>query len=377
MNTAVVIVGAGPAGIATSACLNLHSIPNVVLEKEDCLASLWKKNSYNCLKLHLGKEFCELPHMSFPRHAPNFIPKADFIKYLDDYAEKFCVVPKYQRCVKSAWYDKESMTWRIFAYNTSNGEIEEYSSRFLVVATGENSEGYIPQIPGLDRFQGEVIHSFFYKSGERYNAKRVLVVGSGNSGMEIAFDLAIHGAKSSIVVRSPFHVMTKEQIFLGMKLVKYFPINFVDSLLLALAKFTFGDLSTYGIVRPKDGPLLTKARTARSSVIDVGTVDKIKAGEIKVFGPISSIEEDKVKFMDGKSESFDAIIFATGYRSTANKWLKDENETLDLEGLPKKAFPHQWKGSDGLYCAGFAKRGLAGTSMDAINIANDIKKVFE
>jgi indole-3-pyruvate monooxygenase len=76
--------------------------------------------------------------------------------------------------------------------------------------------------------------------------------------------------------------MTKEQIFLGMKLVKYLPLNFVDGLIVAMANFTFGDLSNYGILRPKDGPLELKARTGRSSVLDVGTVQKIRNGEIKV-----------------------------------------------------------------------------------------------
>lgn len=83
-----------------------------------------------------------------------------------------------------------------------SGEAEEYSGRFLVVATGE-SEAFVPAVEGLEGFTGEVLHSSGYKSGEKYRGKRVLVVGCGNSGMEIAFDLAVHGAMTSIVVRSP------------------------------------------------------------------------------------------------------------------------------------------------------------------------------
>ena len=76
-------------------------------------------------------------------------------------------------------------------------------AKFLVVASGENSAENIPMIPGLENFPGDVIHSSSYKSGKSYSGKNVLVVGSGNSGMEIAYDLATHGANTSIVIRSP------------------------------------------------------------------------------------------------------------------------------------------------------------------------------
>ena len=80
---------------------------------------------------------------------------------------------------------------------------EEYNCRILVVATGENSEGFIPHVPGLESFNGEILHSSKYKSGSNYSGKAILVVGCGNSGMEVAYDLANYGARSSIVVRSP------------------------------------------------------------------------------------------------------------------------------------------------------------------------------
>lgn len=81
--------------------------------------------------------------------------------------------------------------------------VARLATQFLVVATGENSAASIPPIPGLSRFEGEAIHSSAYKSGRAYTGKSVLVVGAGNSGMEIAYDLATHGAHTSIVVRSP------------------------------------------------------------------------------------------------------------------------------------------------------------------------------
>lgn len=203
LETVVVIVGAGPAGIATSACLNLLSIPNIVLEREDCYASLWQKKAYDRLKLHLAKSFCELPHMPFPVSAPTFVPKDMFVQYLQNYVYQFNVSPLYRRSVENAWFNRIAKKWVVTAKNSVSGLVEEYVCEFLVAATGENSEGLIPSINGLDSFKGLFIHSSEYDNGKRFGRKDVLVVGAGNSGMEIAYDLCNWGAQTSIVIRSP------------------------------------------------------------------------------------------------------------------------------------------------------------------------------
>ena len=84
-----------------------------------------------------------------------------------------------------------------------SGDMEVYVAKFLVIASGENSAKYIPELPGLDTFKGEIIHSNEYKSGAKYENKEVLVVGCGNSGMEISYDLSTFGAQTSIVIRNP------------------------------------------------------------------------------------------------------------------------------------------------------------------------------
>ncbi|XP_044335786.1 probable indole-3-pyruvate monooxygenase YUCCA10 [Triticum aestivum] len=266
----VLIVGAGPAGLATAPCLGQFSIPYAIVERESCSASLWRNRAYDRLKLHLAKEFCK-----------------------------------------------------------------------------------------------------------SYSGKNVLVVGSGNSGMEIAYDLATHGANTSIVIRSPIHVMTKKLIRLGMTLAHHLPLNLVDKLLVMAAYLIFGDLSRHGITRPKMGPMTLKSETGRSAVIDVGTVGLIKKGIIKVQGSISKIKGNIVKFQCCKRISFDAIVFATGYKSTANIWLKNGESMLNGNGLPIQKYPNHRKGENGLYCAGLARRGLAGIAADAKNIANDIKSVID
>ncbi|WOL12080.1 putative indole-3-pyruvate monooxygenase YUCCA10 [Canna indica] len=369
----VVIVGAGPSGLATAACLKVHGIPNVVLEREECCASLWKLRAYDRLKLHLAKRFCWLPHAPFPDDAPTFIPKDQFVRYVDDYTERFAIDPVLSTTVEHAAYDKASGAWSVIARSSSTDKLTDYRCRFLVVATGENSEGFVPDIPGLKQFPGRAIHSSFFKSGRDYAGKNVLVVGSGNSGMEIAYDLSNHGAKTTIVIRSPLHVMTKEMIYWGMVLLKYLPVTVVDTLALLLAKFKFGDLSKYGIVRPSMGPFKIKLATGTSAVIDVGTIGKIQTGEIKVVKAVEKINGDEVVFADGKKYNYDAIVFATGFKSTAKTWLEDDEVLLDKEGMPNERVPNHWKGKNGIYCVGFARAGLAGVSMDAKNVADDIK----
>ncbi|MBA0554748.1 hypothetical protein Golob_013837 [Gossypium lobatum] len=196
------IVGAGPSGLATAACLREQGVPSVVLERAECIASLWQKRAYDRLKLHLPKQFCQLPKVPFPEDFPEYPTKKQFIEYLESYAKRFDINPKFNECVQSARYDETSGFWRVKTVRGSNKAEFEYICRWLVVATGENAESVVPDIDGLADFGGEVIHASEYKSGEKFKGQNVLVVGCGNSGMEVSLDLANHNASPSMVVRS-------------------------------------------------------------------------------------------------------------------------------------------------------------------------------
>ncbi|XP_027336823.1 probable indole-3-pyruvate monooxygenase YUCCA10 [Abrus precatorius] len=374
----VIIVGAGPSGLGISACLSQNSISHIILEKEDCNASLWRKNSYDRLNLHLASEFCYLPLLPHPPSTPTFLSKAQFIQYIDTYVALFNINPRYCRSVESAEYDEVGDTWRVETKNTLQGTVEVYVGKFLVIATGENSEGYIPDLPGLGSFEGEILHSKHYKSGSKYESKEVLVVGCGNSGMEIAYDLHNWGARPSIVIRNPVHVLTKELIHEGMRKLKRLPVDVVDNEVTLLANMEYGDLSKYGIRRPEEGPFYLKEVSGRSPVLDVGTIAKIKEGAIEVIpSDIRRIEDKVVVFGNNAEKEFDAIVFATGYRSIANTWLKDYKYVLNDVGMPKNHFPNHWKGDRGLYCAGLSRRGLFGVKMDAEAIADDINQTLQ
>ncbi|KAL6623286.1 hypothetical protein ACP70R_033165 [Stipagrostis hirtigluma subsp. patula] len=290
-----VIVGAGPSGLATAACLKARGVPSLVLEKDACVAASWRRRTYERLRLHLPRGFCELPLAAFPPGTPAYPTRDQFVAYLDAYARAFAVEPCLGARVRSAAYDASIGFWRVTVDVDGEAAATEFVSRWLVVATGENAEPAWPEgVEGMEGYRGVAMHTSSYKRGDEFRGKKVLVVGCGNSGMEVSLDLCNNGAKASMVVRD------------------------------------------------------------------------------KVVPAINRLTEDGVEFIDGHKEDFDAIIFATGYKSNVPSWLKEEEFFSQVDGFPKKAFPHSWRGKKGLYAAGFTRKGLMGSSYDALRIAGDI-----
>lgn len=209
------IVGAGPAGLAVAACLTVLRVPYALLERHGCVASLWRHRTYRRLHLHLPKRFCELPLMPFPSTYPEYPTREQFLDYLDDYTREYGIRPFFHQEVVSAEFDGELWCVRTkeivaAAIDGGSGEEEaavlstatrEYRSKWLVVATGENADPAVPEIDGIDCFKGQVMHSCDYRSGEPYQGSKVLVVGCGNSGMEVSLDLSNHNVHTSMVVR--------------------------------------------------------------------------------------------------------------------------------------------------------------------------------
>ncbi|XP_055831172.1 probable indole-3-pyruvate monooxygenase YUCCA8 [Solanum dulcamara] len=374
-----VIVGAGPSGLAVGACLKEQGIPFVILEKSDCIASLWQKKTYNRLKLHLPKQFCQLPKFPFPQHYPEYPTKKQFIDYLESYARKFDINPMFNECVQFAKYDQSCKLWRVKTISPNGLEVE-YICQWLVVATGENAEKVVPNIEGLKEFGGEVIHACDYKSGEKFSGKKVLVVGCGNSGMEVSLDLCNHNAQPSLVCRSSVHVLPREifgkSIFeLAMFMMKWLPLWLVDKILLILTWFILGNIEKYGLKRPKIGPLELKNTQGKTPVLDIGALEKIRSRKINVVPGIKRFSCGTVELGNGEKLEIDSVVLATGYCSNVPFWLK-ESEFFSKNGFPKAPFPNSWKGKSGLYAVGFTRRGLSGASADAIKIAQDISKVY-
>ncbi|KAK7320772.1 hypothetical protein VNO77_30556 [Canavalia gladiata] len=376
-----VIVGAGPSGLATAAYLKEKGVPSLILERSNCIASLWQLKTYDRLRLHLPKQFCELPLMGFPCDFPTYPTKQQFIEYLESYAQRFHIRPMFNETVKHAEFDATLGFWRVRSFNNKEGA-KEFVCRWLIVATGENAEAVVPEIQGMGDFGGVIKHTSFYKSGEEFRGKRVLVVGCGNSGMEVCLDLCNHNATPSLVVRNTVHILPREMLGkstfgLSMWLLKWLPIRFVDRFLLIVSWLMLGDTARFGLDRPKLGPLQLKNLSGKTPVLDVGTLAKIKSGHVKVRPGIKRLKRYTVEFVDGRTENFDAIIIATGYKSNVPSWLKEGDMFSKEDGFPTKPFPNGWKGENGLYAVGFTKRGLLGASMDAKRIAEDIERFWK
>jgi indole-3-pyruvate monooxygenase len=177
------------------------------------------------------------------------------------------------------------------------------------------------------------MHAAEYRSGEPLRGKRVLVVGCGNSGMEVCLDLCHHGASPSMVVRDAVHVLPREVLgrstfAVSAAMSRWLPLWLVDRILLAVAALALGDVERYGLRRPAVGPLELKKREGRTPVLDIGAVAKIRSGQIKVvpevrrFLPGGAGVGVAAELVDGSVVEADAVVLATGYRSNVASWLK-------------------------------------------------------
>ncbi|KAL0305153.1 UNVERIFIED_CONTAM: putative indole-3-pyruvate monooxygenase YUCCA8 [Sesamum angustifolium] len=327
-------------------------------ERADCIASLWQKRTYDRLKLHLPKQFCQLPKFPFPDHYPEYPTKRQFIEYLESYARHFDINPQFNECVQSAKYDE-----------------------WLVVATGENAERVVPEIDGLKEFGGEVIHACDYKSGENYKGKKVLVVGVGIQAWKFLLIFATMMQSLLWLFEARFmycqeRYLGKSTFELAMFMLKWLPLWLVDKIMLVLAWMILGNIEKYGLKRPSTGPLELKNTQGKTPVLDIGALEKIRSREIQVVPGIKRFSCGMVELVNGEKLEIDSVVLATGYRSNVPYWLQ-ETEFFSKNGFPNAPFPNSWKGKAGLYAVGFTRRGLSGASADAMKISQDIAKVWK
>lgn len=314
--TTVAVIGAGPAGLAMGACLRKAGLDFIILEKASAVGSSWRRH-YARLHLHTVKRYSSLPFVPFPKDYPTYVPRKLMIDYLERYATRFDLRPRFGQAVRRV--RRHEGGWIV--------ETAEASLRaaFVVIASGYNAEPVVPSFAGMDTFAGKVIHSTDYVDAAPFAARSVLVIGMGNTGAEIALDLAEGGAKPTVSLRDGVHIVPRDLFgipiqIVGMLATKLFPGGMNEKVFPPILDFALGHPARYGIVRPAQG-ILQSAASGRIPVIDVGTVRKISERSIRTAPGIAAITPDGALFHDGSRGTFDAIILATGYRPNYRSFL--------------------------------------------------------
>ena len=299
-----VVVGGGPAGLATSRELKRRGIAHVVLERGERVGAVWTQ-LYDSLVLHTGRHLSALPGLPMPRSVPLFPKRSDVIAYLADYAQAFGLPVATN--VDVARIEPGSDRWCL---TTSAGA---FTARALVMATGIVSSPRIAHFAGEEDYRGRLVHSRAYRRPADVPGQRVLVVGVGNSGGEIAAELAQAGRTVDVAVRSGANVVPLT--------LAGIPIQYFGHFLLKLPR-PLGNAIARGagrLVELRRGPSpLPRAAVAPLEAIPLigfHLVDAIRAGRIGVRPGIARLTAGGAMFTDGTSASYEAIILATGYRA--------------------------------------------------------------
>jgi cation diffusion facilitator CzcD-associated flavoprotein CzcO len=319
-----------------------RGIEPMVLEAGPAVGNSWRSH-YRRLHLHTVKEHSSLPGVPFPTDAPRYPSRDHVVAYLDAYAAQFGIVPRTGEPVRRIGFVDGTLT--------VESADSVHRARIVVVATGLNRVPNPDRLPDQAAFEGPVVQAGRYQDGAPYTGRRVLVVGGGNTGAEIALDLAEHGATPTLSIRTPVNIVPRD--FLGMPAqvtslrMRSLPLALRDRIGRLASWLTFGDLSRYGLPRPALGPISSVLLRGRIPIIDVGTVDAIKRGAIAVKPGVARCTARGAIFADGSAELFDAVITATGYQPALAD-IVDIPGALDAGGRPRT-----WNAGGGLYFVGF------------------------
>jgi cation diffusion facilitator CzcD-associated flavoprotein CzcO len=345
-----IIIGASAAGLASAACLGKKKIPYLLLEGNDHVAGSWRAH-YDRLHLNTEKWNSHLPYLPFPPGSSTYLSRDEVVKYMEDYADTFGIQPLFNQHVKSVsriagqWLvETNQQTWR---------------ADHIIIATGNNRRPVSPAWPGMESFKGQVFHSSVYKNGGNFKGRQVLVVGFGSSACEIAICLHEHGAFPSMSVQGKVNVVPRDA---GSPVVsrllhklaflsRQFP-EWVDKLVVPKLRKKYRFLPDFGLHHLPYGPNTQIVRHKRVPVLDIGTMELIKKGYIKIYPGIKSFTSSGVRFTDGREENFDAVVLATGFHPHVKEFLQNYQAVTDTDGRPlisgaESALP-------GLYFCGFS-----------------------
>jgi len=346
----VVVVGAGQAGLAVAARLNALGIDTLLIEKNRRVGDNWRSR-YHSLTLHNEVYVNHLPYMPFPPTWPVYIPKDMLANWFEFYVEAMELNCWTDTALVGGDHDAATGTWTL-NLESGAGTKRVVRPRHVIFATGVSAIPVIPDLAGLDAFQGTVMHSGHYTDGKDWKGKRALVIGTGNSAHDVAQDLQASGADVTMVQRNPSYIVSLAEAQKVYALYDEGPP--LDDCDLLAASFPFPvlrrsyQLSTAEMKRA-DADLLAGLE-ARGFKLDfgegetgfqmkymqrgggyyfnVGCSDLIVSGDIGLLhdASIERFNESGAVLDDGTTHAADLIVLATGYlnqQETVRTWLND------------------------------------------------------
>jgi cation diffusion facilitator CzcD-associated flavoprotein CzcO len=327
----IVVIGGGPGGIGAALALKDVGLRPFVLERAPSVASSWR-GRYDRLRLNTCRWLSHLPDRRFARGTPLFPTREDLIAHVDEHAREAGIEIRLETRVNRV--DAHDSGWR------AETDGEAVKSTQMVIATGYEGEPTIPNWEGRNDFGGRLLHSADYRNPEPFLGERVLVVGSGCSGMEIAYDLAAGAAKVWLSARTPPNILLREGPggFPGDVIAAallHTPVRFADAFARFARRMDLGDLSEYGLPVPEEGVFSRFRRLGVvPSIVDREVIETIKAGQIEVLPGVESLDAGGVRLADGTRIEPETVIAATGYRRRLES-LVGHLGVLDERGIPR------------------------------------------
>ncbi|MGF1649975.1 MAG: flavin-containing monooxygenase [Hyphomicrobiaceae bacterium] len=336
---AVVVVGAGQAGLAIAARLKALGIDTLVIDKHERIGDNWRKRYHN-LTLHNEVFVNHLPYLPFPETFPTFIPKDMLANWFEFYAEALELNVWTGTALVAARQSPEG-TW-VLHLSRPDGSDRYVKPRHVVFATGVSSIPVTPKLPGLDEFGGTVLHSAHYTNGRAWAGKRAIVIGTGTSGHDCAHDLHMSGAHVTMVQRSTTYIVSLKQ---AQKVYAIYeegpPLDDCD--LLAMTTSYPLQVAAYQMstadMRHHDQPLLDALerrgfrldygepddtgfqmkylRRGGGYYFDVGCSPLVASGAIGLlnYADIETFAAGGARLKDGRLVPADLIVTATGYKN--------------------------------------------------------------
>ncbi len=345
------MIGAGAAGLASAAILRRAGAEVTVLERE-AVGAAWQAR-YDCLHLHTVRWLSGLPGYGIPRSSGKWPSRDHVVDYLRAYASRNDLDVRTGSPVERV--ERKEDGWAVRAGG------ETHLAGRVVVATGYSNVPHLPEWPGT--FAGELIHSSAYRRGDPYLSRRVLVVGAGNSGAEIALDIARAGASDVLLaVKTPPALVRRDTLGVPSQLLGIasagLPAAATDRIAATLRRVAFGDLSDVGLPAPEK-PYSEFLRRRVIPIVDVGLVAAVKEGRVTVVPALDRFENGKPVLADGRVVEVDAVIAATGFR-TGLEPLVGHLRVLDAAEVPLVHGADEHPSAPGLHFVGFVV-SLGGT----------------